>query len=415
MRNPFELFVGLRYVRARNRRGFISFISLISMLGIAIAVAVLIVVLSVMNGFERELRERILDLASHAAITGYDGALEDWTLLRDVASADERVEAVAAFSEGQAMLLSDARSSGVALRGITPAQEQAVASLGKHMRSGRLEDLVAGQYGLLIGQTLADELQVGVGEKVLVMVPQANVTPAGVVPRMRRFTISGIFSAGMHEYDRGLVFAHLKDAQALYRMGNDVTGLRLRLTDMFEAPRAVRDIALELGGGVYITDWTRQHSNFFRSIKLTKTVMFVILLLVVAVAAFNIVSTLYMVVKDKSADIAIMRTIGASPGSITRIFVVQGIIIGVIGVLLGLFLGVTLALNLEDIVRWLEATFNTTLVSADVYYISDLPAQIRPGDLIRICTTALLLTLLSTLYPAWRASLTQPAEALRHE
>jgi len=406
----------MRYLHARHRRGFISFISLISMLGIALGVAVLIVVLSVMNGFEKELRERILSMTSHAAIMGLDVPLDDWRLVRDVARADEQVQAAAPYVEGQGLMLAgDGIPHGVLIRGVLPDEEAQVAEIGRFMQQGKVEDLAAGEYRVVLGTALARALDVKLGDDVLLMVSQANVTPAGLVPRMRHFKVAGIFSAGMYEYDNGLVFMHMSDAQTLMRLGDAVTGVRMRLVDLFQAPTVVRAIAVELGSGFYIDDWTRSHANFFRSIQLTKTVMFVILSLVVTVAIFNVVSTLVMVVKDKEGAIAILRTVGATPRAIMRVFIVQGSVIGMLGTLGGLALGAAIALNLQAILEFLEALVHTHFLDPSVYYLSELPAQLHALDLIRICGTALLLSLVSTLYPAWRASRTQPAEVLRYE
>jgi lipoprotein-releasing system permease protein len=416
MYKPYALFLGMRYLHARHRRGFISFISLISMLGIALGVAVLIVVLSVMNGFEKELRERILSMASHAAITGFEGPLAEWRLVRDVARADTQVQAAAPFVEGQGLMLgSDSPPHGVLIRGVLPEEEAQVAEVGRFMQRGSLDDLEAGGYRVVIGAALARALDVDLGADVLLFVPQANVTPAGLVPRRRHFKVAGIFSAGMYEFDSALVFMHMSDAQTLRRFGDAVTGVRLRVIDMFEAPEVVRAIAVELGGGFYIEDWTRSHANFFRSIQLTKTVMFVILSLVVAVAIFNVVSTLVMVVKDKEGAIAILRTIGATPRSIMGVFIVQGSVIGMLGTLGGLALGAGIALNLQSILEVLEALTHTHFLDPSVYYLSELPAQLQTADLVRICGTAFFLSLVSTLYPAWRAARTQPAEVLRYE
>jgi lipoprotein-releasing system permease protein len=416
MFRPYELYVGLRYMRARQRRGFISFISVISMCGIALGVAVLIVVLSVMNGFENELRQRILSMAAHAQITGLDVPLLEWRLVRDVAGANRDVQAAAPFVEGQGLMLAGAGTpQGVLIRGVLPEEEAKVADVAQFMQQGSLDALAAGEFRIVLGATLARMLEVGVGDSVLLMVSQANVTPAGLVPRMRHFTVAGIFDAGMYEYDSGLVFMHMSDAQALMRLGDAVSGVRLRLYDLYQAAAVVRAIAVDLGGGFYISDWTRNHANFFRSIQLTKTVMFVILLLVVAVAAFNIVSTLVMIVKDKEGDIAILRTLGATPGAIMRVFIVQGSVIGAVGTLAGLALGALIATNLQSVLELLETLAHTHFLDPSVYYLSELPAQLQRPDLLRICGTALLLSLVSTLYPAWRAARTQPAEVLRYE
>jgi len=413
---PFELYVGLRYLRASRGGGFVSFISLISIVGIALGVAVLIVVLSVMNGFEKELRERILGLASHASITGFDGPLAEWRLVRDVAQANPQVTAAAPYVEGQGLMLADAKSpKGVLIRGVLPGEEGRVADVARFMQRGKLEDLEAGGYRVVLGSVLAQALGVDVGDEVLLIVSQANVTPVGLMPRNRHFTVSGIFSAGMYEFDSGLVFMHMSDAQALMRLGNAATGVRLRLSDLYHAASVAREIAVDLGGGFYITDWTRSHANFFRSIQLTKTVMFVILLLVVGVAAFNIVSTLVMIVKEKEGDIAILRTVGATPRAIMRVFIVQGGLIGVLGTAGGLALGAAIATNLQSLIEGLESIVHTHFLDPSVYYLSELPAQLQALDLIRICGTALVLSFVSTLYPAWRAARTQPAEVLRYE
>ncbi len=415
MRHPLELWIGLRDTRAKRRNHFISFISLVSMLGIAIGVMALIVVLSVMNGFERELRTRILGMASHATISAFEGGLADWQGVSARAANNPEIEALAPYVQGEAMLRMSGALSGTILRGLLPEEEAKVSQVGEHMKEGRLDDLKAGEYRIVLGSEIARALGVRSGDKVDLMIPQASITPAGVVPRFRRFTVSGIFEIGMYEFDRGLVLIHLADAQALYRMGASVTGVRLKLHDLFQAPRVARELANELEGVYYVSDWTRQHANFFRAVRTEKMVMFIILSLIVAVAAFNIVSTLVMAVQDKQADIAILRTLGASPPSIMSIFMVQGSVIGVIGTVLGVGLGVLLALNVEALVPLLERLTGNEFLSPDVYYISDLPSQLKLSDVVRISLLSLALGLLSTLYPAWRASRLQPAEALRSE
>lgn len=414
--SPYELAIGWRYVRSGRGPGFLSFISLVSMAGIATGVFVLIVVLSVMNGFERELRERILEVTSHGAVMGYGGPIEDWSAVEAVARRDARVAATAPFIDGQGLLVSDeGLTSGVQVRGVAPARESQVASLEMHLQEGSLAALDEARFRILIGRALAQSLAVDIGDRVTLLIPEANVTPAGVLPRQRRFEVAGIFEAGMHEYDRRLAFVLLRDAQALYRLGDRITGVRLKFHDLFDAPRAVRDIALEVGEIFYVRDWTREHANFFRAIALTKSVMFIILLLVVAVAAFNIVSTLIMVVNEKRGDIAILRTNGASPASMLGVFIIQGGTIGIVGTLVGLAAGALVTLNLDQLVTWAEAFTGGSLIDASIYYIDDLPADLRLSDLTLICGTALALSLLSTLYPAWRASTTAPAETLRHE
>jgi lipoprotein-releasing system permease protein len=415
MRNPYELHAGLRYTRAKRRNHFISFISLASMLGIAIGVTALITVLSVMNGFERELRTRILGMASHATISAFRGHLEDWQAVARRVQDHPEVMGVAPYIEGEGMLKVGSALSGTLLRGVIPSEEVKVSDIGQHVVAGSLDSLEAGAYNIVIGHELAQSLNATVGDKVDLMIPQASVTPAGVLPRFRRFTVSGVFRVGMYEFDRGLVLVHVKDAQALLRMGDGVTGVRLKLHDLFDAPIVSRDIASTLPGMYYVSDWTRSHANFFRAVKTEKMVMFIILSLIVGVAAFNIVSTLVMVVQDKQADIAILRTLGATPRSVMAIFMVQGSIIGIVGTLLGVAGGVALALNVENLVPLLERLMGQQFLAPDVYYISDLPSELKSTDVIRIGLLSLSLGLLSTIYPAWRASRVQPAEALRYE
>jgi lipoprotein-releasing system permease protein len=411
----YEFWIGRRYVRSRSSNGFISLISAISMLGIAIAVAVLIVVLSVVNGFERELTDRLLAMSAHATIEHPDQRLEDWPAWVAVAEAEERVAAAAPFITGQGLLVFGDRLSGAEFRGVEPTLEDKVSGVDETVIAGSLDQLVAGEYNIVLGVELAEELGASVGDKVTVTLAEGMVTPAGVVPRTRRFTVAGIYRVGMYEFDRRLAFVNLGDAQKLFRKADDVSGIRLSVTDVFAAPAIVREAALAGGGGVLVSDWTRRHINFFRSIQITKSILFVILLMVIAVAAFNIVSTLVMVVKDKQADIAILRTAGATPGDILRVFVTQGSVIGIVGTLGGMLLGVLLSLNLENIVQFMEATFGIKFLASDVYFISDLPADLRIPDVIRICSISLVLALLSTIYPAWRGARTMPAEALRYE
>lgn len=415
MGSRFETWIGGRYVRSRSRNSFVSLISAISMLGIAIAVLVLIVVMSVVNGFERELKDRLLAMTAHASIESTDDALVTYEALLDTALRNPRVRAAAPYVDGQALLMAGKQLSGAELRGIDPEREDAVSGIGDVMQQGDLGELVAGRFNIVLGVELADELGVGVGDKVTVTLAQGIVTPAGVIPRTKRFTVSGIYRVGMYEFDRRLAFINLGDAQRLYRKRNAVSGVRLAVTEIYAAPEIVREVARAHGELVLVSDWTRVHVNFFRSIQITKSILFVILLMVVAVAAFNIVSTLVMVVKDKQADIAILRTVGAKPSSILRIFVTQGTIVGVAGTLAGVLLGVLVALNLEGIVGFFESVFGIKFLAADVYFISDLPSELQSGDVIRIATIALVLALVSTLYPAWVAARTAPAEALRYD
>jgi lipoprotein-releasing system permease protein len=411
----YEFWIGGRYVRSRSSNRFVSLISAISMLGITVAVAVLIVVLSVVNGFERELQDRLLAMTAHASIEPTDGRLHDW---RDwVRQAEEHGEVAAAapFVNGQGLLVLRDKLSGAQFVGIEPHLEARVSSVDDTLISGDLASLAAGNFNIVIGIELAAELGATIGDKITLTLAEGIVTPAGIVPRTKRFTVAGIYRIGMYEFDRRVAFIHLEDAQKLLRLSGDVSGIRLAVTDIYQAPRVVRAVALDSGSNVLVSDWTRRHVNFFRSIQITKSILFVILLLVVAVAAFNIVSTLVMVVKDKQSDIAILRTVGATPGDILRIFIVQGSIIGVLGTAAGAALGVLLALNLENIVGFMEAVFGIKFLAADVYFISDLPADLRAADVFRIAGIALILALLSTLYPAWRGARTSPAEALRYE
>jgi lipoprotein-releasing system permease protein len=411
----YEFWMGSRYVRSRSGNRFVSLISTISILGIAIAVAVLIIVLSVVNGFERELRERLLAMTAHASIEDPSGRLADWPERARQAEEHPAVYATAPYVDGQALLVHNERLSGVELRGIEPAREDAVSGIGSVMTEGELTSLQPRGFSIVLGIELAQELGASVGDLVTVTLAEGIVTPAGVLPRTKRFTVSGIYRVGMYEFDRRLAFIHLQDAQRLYRRNDTVSGVRLAVSDIYAAPVIVREVALAAGGGVLVSDWTRRHVNFFRSIQITKSILFVILLMVVAVAAFNIVSTLVMVVKDKQSDIAILRTVGAKPGTILRIFITQGSIVGVVGTLAGVLLGVVFTLNLESIVGFAEATFGIKFLAADVYFISDLPAELRIQDVLQISGIALVLALLSTLYPAWQAARTLPAEALRYE
>ena len=414
---PFELTIGRRYLRSTGNR-FLSFISLISMVGVAIGVAVLIVVLSVMNGFEHELRSRILSLTSHATVTAFGEGLADWEELRAVALDNPRVTAAAPFVEAETLLIADraeGASRAATLRGIEPSLEAQVSALGERLVQGSMDALQPGAFTVILGEELATSLGVGLGDAVVVAVAKGNVTPAGVLPRLRRFKVGGIFRSGMYEIDATLAVVHVADAARLLRLGDNVTGLRLEVSDPYEAPLAVREVASKLGGGLYVEDWTQRNANFFRSIELTKRMLFFILLLVVAVAAFNIVSTLVMAVKDKQPDIAILRTIGARPASILAIFTTQGTVIGLLGTLGGVLLGVLLSRNLEAIVHGIERVFGVRFMDASVYLMSDLPARVEADDVLLIAGTAFVLCCLSTLYPAWRAATTDPARALRHD
>jgi len=417
MFRPLELFIGLRYTRAKRRNHFISFISLTSMLGIALGITALITVLSVMNGFQQELRGRILSMTAHATISRWNGLVEDWQGLRDQAQrSSPEVLGGAPYIRGEAMLNHASLVSGALLQGILPAEEKQVSHIGDKMVHGTLDDLRPGAFGIILGKALANALGVNIGDKVTVITPQANITAAGILPRLKRFDVVGIFDAGMYEYDRGLALIHVADAGKLFQLPDGaVSGVRLKLRDLFQAPRLAAALSEQLPDGYLARDWTQDHASFFRAVQIEKTAMFVILTLIVAVAAFNIVSALVMVVTDKQSDIAILRTLGATPRSIMGIFIVQGITIGLVGTLLGLIGGVSLAKNVGVVVPFIERVFGIKFLAPDVYLISDLPSQVQWGDVSTIGLVAFGLAALATLYPAWRAARTQPAEALRYE
>ncbi|MBE2294057.1 MAG: lipoprotein-releasing ABC transporter permease subunit [Phycisphaerales bacterium] len=416
MFRPLELFIGLRYTRAKRHNHFISFISLTSMLGIALGITALITVLSVMNGFQQELRGRILAMTAHATISRWSGPMQDWQAVRAQMLQNPEVLGGAPFIQGEAMLNNASLVSGALIQGILPDEEQQVSDIGGKMVRGSLNDLRPGGFGIILGKDLANALGLIVGDKVTVITPQATVTPAGVLPRLKRFDVVGIFKAGMYEYDRGLALIHVADAAKLFQYPDDaVNGVRLKLRDLFQAPRLVRELASQLPEDYRLRDWTQDHASFFRAVQIEKTAMFVILTLIVAVAAFNIVSALVMVVTDKQADIAILRTLGATPLSIMGIFIVQGITIGLVGTLLGLSGGIALATHVDVVVPFIERLFGIKFLAPDVYLISDLPSQVQWSDVTTIGLVAFGLATLATLYPAWRAARTQPAEALRYE
>jgi lipoprotein-releasing system permease protein len=411
----WPVWIGLRYLRARRDNRFVGFISGIAMTGIALGVMTLIAVLSVMNGFERDLQRRILDIVSHATLEGDGGRLDDWQEVTRRTVDQPGVVAIAPFIEGRGMLVAGERSAAVELRAVVPAEERRVTAIERHLSGRGLDELKPGGWRILLGRGLAEKLAVKAGDAVQVVIAQGNVTPAGVTPRMRRFTVAGFIDVGMYEFDQGLALMHLDDARRLYRMGDAVTGLRFTFDDPEIAARRIRELAEGLGGRYFISDWSRRHGNFFRSIQVTKSIMFVVLLLVVAVAAFNIISTLVMVVKEKRADIAILRTQGGSPRDMLTIFLTQGSIIGVVGTAAGVALGLLIAANVTTIVAGLERVLGITLVDPRVYFISELPADVRSGEVLLIAGLALALGVLATIYPAWRAAKTQPAEALRQE
>lgn len=417
MSSPYEWLVGTRYLRSTHRRGFVSFVSLMSVCGLALGVATLIVVLSVMNGFGRELRSRILSVTSDATLMGLRGTIPDWRSVQRRVEREPGVRVAAPYVEEQGMLTHGHHITGASIRGILPDEERRATGLAQKLTAGSLADLQPGRYCVILGDALAQALHVHVGDSVVLIAPQGVATPTGVMPRMRRFRVTGLFHSGMYQYDRGLALVNLTDAARLFGLGPDtVTGMRLSLDDPWQAPRVVRRIAYDLGGaGYYVSDWTENHANFFRSIETTKSMMFIMLSMIVAVAAFNIVATLVMIVKEKQTDIAIMRTFGAGPGNVLVIFAIQGIIIGLAGTVLGAALGALVSHNLQAIVGGLERLFHTQFLNPRVYYMSELPAYVEGGDVLRVCGVAFLLCALATVYPAWRAGRTAPAQALRHE
>ena len=388
------------------------------MVGIGLGVAALIVVLSVMNGFQEELRSRILGVASHLQITGANNVLADWQTVSSKVQTAKHVTGTAPYIMAQGMLSNGQAVQGAIVRGVLPSEEGKVSDLAAHMRAGQLADLKSDEFGIVLGAELAQSLGVVLGDKVVLMAPQGQFTPTGVVPRIKQFTVVGLFQIGMYEYDAGLALINIDDAARLYRMGDKVSGVRLKLDDLFLAPKISTDLAVVLSNetqALFLTDWTQEHANFFRAIQMEKRVMFIILALIVAVAAFNIVSTLVMAVTDKRADIAIMRTFGASPSSIMAIFIVQGALIGIIGTVVGAFFGVLIALNISTIVPFIEHLFHVQFLAKDIYYISELPSHLLWGDVITIVILSFFLSLIATLYPSWKASKMNPAEALRYD
>ena len=422
MRQPYTASIAMRYLRARARTAFISFISTVSMLGIGLAVAVLIVVMAVIDGFETELERRILSVSPDARLFGYDGRAEapvdNWEALREAALARNDIEAAAPFVEGQGMLIVDDELLGITVRGVDPVLEAGVSSIHERVVSGEyaaLED----DNAIVIGKSLAEALGVTLGDEAIVLLPQARVTPAGIMPRLKAFEVAGIFDVGMQEFDRGLVLVSFDAAARLYRTGGRASGISFQVDDIYEASTIVAEFGRSMmdrfSAGYSFEDWSFRHANVFRSIELTKPMLFIMLSLVIVIAVFNIVSTLFMVVREKRGDIAILRSIGSTPRNILNIFIVQGSSIGIIGVVGGLVLGLALVASLGTIVGWVESWFAIDLLSADVYLIGDLPTEARPGEIARICVLSFGLAVVATLYPAYRASRQPPADALRHE
>ena len=412
---PYELFIALRYTRTKRRNHFISFISLISMLGMALGVCALIVVLSVMNGFQKEIRTRILGIAPHLQVNAESNDLVDWQPTLQVIKSHPQVVAAAPFINGQGMISFDQNVQGVMVRGILPQDEKRVIDISNKMKFGSLNDLQANGFGIALGSDLARSLGAHVGDKVLLISPQGQVTPAGMMPRLKQFHVAAIFEIGMAPYDNALALIHLSDAQRLYRMDGTVSGISARLHDLDLAPQVSAEIGRSLPRNTYVSDWTRQHANYFRAVQIEKKMMFIILSLIVAVAAFNIVSTMVMAVTDKRADIAILRTLGATPASIMRIFIVQGVIIGLVGSVLGVVGGILLTLNIDTVVPFIEKLVGMHFLSKEVYFITELPSDLQCNDVLIVAGFSFLISLLATIYPSWRASKVQPAEALRYE
>jgi lipoprotein-releasing system permease protein len=415
---PFEIRIGLRYTRAgrraRRRNAFISFISAISIAGIALGVSALIVVLSVMNGFQRDVRDRMLSVIPHVQIEASDGSLPDWQAVASLAAKDAQVLASAPMIQAQAMLVREGEVRGTMISGIDPARETGVSDIAKHLIGAPIDALVPGEFGIVLGRELARALRVDVGDKVTLVAPQGNLTPAGMVPRLKQFRVVATFSSGHYEFDSALALIHLSDAERLFRLPAPTT-VRLRLRDMQQAPEVARRLAHQLGPEVYVQDWSSYNKTWFAATQIEKRMMFLILTLIVAVAAFNLVSTLVMNVTEKQADIAILRTLGASPASVMAIFMIQGALIGIIGVGLGVTGGLLLATHLETIVPAVEHLFGIRFLDPSIYFISELPSDPRAADIVPICLISLLLSFVATLYPSWRAARVRPADALRYD
>ncbi|HEV8694901.1 MAG TPA: lipoprotein-releasing ABC transporter permease subunit [Lysobacter sp.] len=414
MFKPIPVAIGLRYLRAKRRNGFISFISFASIVGIALGVAILITTMAVMGGFQREIRDRMLQMAAHATVSGYGEPIEDWPQAVEAAVADKRVAGAAPYVEKEA-LISGARNQPALVRGVLPAEEGKVSVLADKMVQGKLDSLTPGSFNIVLGKELALWLGVGVGDNVVMMLADTRSTPLGAVPQLKRFTVSGIFEAGYNDFDKGLAVVNMKDLQRVLRMGDGVTGVRLKLYDMDIAFDVARDLALELGGAYRVSDWSSENANLFRALKMEKTIMAILLAFIIGMGAFNLVNSQVMLVTDKQADIAILRTLGLTPRGVMKVFMVQGTLIGVIGTTIGVIGGILLTLNLEYILQAIERVFGVQLLPEDVYYITGLPTDLQTSEIVMTAAAALTMAFLATLYPAWRAARTAPAEALRYE
>ena len=415
MFKPLSLYIGLRYTRAKRKNHFISFISIMSMVGIALGVMVLITVLSVMNGFDSHIRNRVFSLAPAVSVTAGDEQLPDWQKWQGALGQFPGVLASAPYVSGQGLLRANDMVAGVQIQGIIPKEESKINNLNHKLIAGSLSSLTPKSFNIVLGKTLAQNLAVVKGDKVTLFIPKLTVSPAGMLPRFKRFTVSGVFTAGNgFGFDSELAFVNIHDAQALFMLGKSVSGVNLKLSNMYDAPR-VGNLIVEKYPELEATDWTQTYGALFKAVALEKTMMFLILILIVAVAAFNLVSSLVMVVTDKQADIAILRTMGATPGLIMRIFMVQGSVVGIFGTLLGTLAGILLSLNVTHLVNWLQAVLHKQLFQSSVYYLDYLPSQLQGSDVVSIVISALVMSLLATLYPAWKAANVQPAEALRYE
>ncbi len=414
MFKPLALYIGLRYTRAKKKNHFVSFISLSSMLGIGLGVMVLITVLSVMNGFDEQIHKRFFGMAPEVTVSGRSGKIQDWQELSKRLAAIKGVKAVAPIVGTQGLMTHDGQVLPVILSGILPEKEQGISNLSDKLLAGNLANL--NHFGIILGKDLADNLGLMIGDKVSIMIPQATVTPAGMIPRFKRFTVVGVFSAGAgFNFDAKIAFINMADGQKLLQLGDAVTAIKMKLFNIYDAPKIAEQINNQYGEEVQADDWTEQFGAFFQAVKMEKTMMFLILMLIIAVAAFNLVSSLVMVVNDKQAEIAILRTIGVTPGTIMMIFIIQGVIVGLIGTFLGLVAGLLLATNATHIVSFLQEFFNVQVLSSNIYFVDYLPSKIMLRDLVEVCSMALLMSFIATIYPAWSASRTVIAEALHYE